>query len=340
MNILDSIFGFIYIPFGLLFKGIYLLVGNYGLAIFLFAVIAKLAMIPFGVKQEKSRLMMMSVQPKMQQLQAKYKGNTRDPKYMEEMQALYEKEGYSPMKGCLPSLIQLPFIWAIWTAIRNPFSYLFNLSNETILNIANKLFEVNPNFANAVGNNAAKISAWLGSNQISLYGYVQESLGQVKDLIPASSDFFNINLDFNFLGIFHLGDQPNFGQLSLLWLFPIISGATSFLVGFITQKMNSVQPVTGDNTAKSSNRMLMIFMPILSVFISFGFSLAISLYWIVSNLLSIVQAIVLPKIMNRKKKEPVPEVKEKKLNYNQIEKMEREKNKDVYPEKKRKKKKK
>ena len=65
MNILDSIFGFIYIPFGLLFKGIYLLVGNYGLAIFLFAVIAKLAMIPFGVKQEKSRLMMMSVQPKM-----------------------------------------------------------------------------------------------------------------------------------------------------------------------------------------------------------------------------------------------------------------------------------
>ena len=345
MNIFDSIFGFIYIPFGMLFKGCYLLIGNYGLAIILFAVIAKVAMIPFGIKQEKSRLLMMSVQPKMQQLQAKYKGNTRDPKYMEEMQALYEKEGYSPMKGCLPSLLQLPIIWAIWTAIRNPFSYMFNLSNETIINLAKRLFETMPDFANVVGNDINRVSAWVGSNQIQLYGFAHSEQGlnliNSEHLIPSASDFFTIdNLNFNFLGLFHLGDQPSFSQISWLWLFPIISGLTSFLVGYITQKMNSVQPVSGDNVAKSSSRMMMIAMPIISVFISFGFSLAISLYWIVSNILSIVQAIVLPKIMNRNKKEPEPEIKEKKLNYNQIEKMEKEKNKTVYPTKGKNKKKK
>ena len=152
MGIFDTIFSFIYIPFGLLFKGLYYLIGNYGVAIIVFALIAKLAMIPFAVKQEKNRLLMLSVQPKMQQLQAKYKGNTRDPKYAEEMQNLYQNEGYSPMKGCLPSLLQLPIIWAIWTAIRNPFSYIFNFSNELINKIAETLYNANINgFASVIG---------------------------------------------------------------------------------------------------------------------------------------------------------------------------------------------
>ena len=102
----------------------------------------------------------------------------------------------------------------------------------------------------------------------------------------------------------------------------------------------ATQPVEGDQMMKSSTRMLLIFMPIFSVVISFGFPLAISLYWIISNVFALVQAILLPKIMNRMKKEPEPEIKEKKLNYNQIEKMEREKNAVQYPERKKNKKKK
>lgn len=342
MGIFDTIFSFIYIPFGLLFKGLYYLIGNYGVAIIVFALIAKLAMIPFAVKQEKNRLLMLSVQPKMQQLQAKYKGNTRDPKYAEEMQNLYQNEGYSPMKGCLPSLLQLPIIWAIWTAIRNPFSYIFNFSNELINKIAETLYNANINgFASVIGDQS-KLASWVATNQIPLYGYAKDPAGleAIRSLIPADSNFFQLDLDFNFL-FFNLGDKPDFGQLSWLWLFPIISGLTSFLVGFVTQKMNgATQPVEGDQMMKSSTRMLLIFMPIFSVVISFGFPLAISLYWIISNVFALVQAILLPKIMNRMKKEPEPEIKEKKLNYNQIEKMEREKNAVQYPERKKNKKKK
>ena len=201
MGIFDTIFSFIYIPFGLLFKGLYYLIGNYGVAIIVFALIAKLAMIPFAVKQEKNRLLMLSVQPKMQQLQAKYKGNTRDPKYAEEMQNLYQNEGYSPMKGCLPSLLQLPIIWAIWTAIRNPFSYIFNFSNELINKIAETLYNANINgFASVIGDQS-KLASWVATNQIPLYGYAKDPAGleAIRSLIPADSNFFQLDLDFNFL---------------------------------------------------------------------------------------------------------------------------------------------
>ena len=136
MNLLSNLMDIIYIPLGLIFKLCYLIFSDYGLAILMFAFIARLAMLPFGIKNERNRLKMMSVQPKMAQLQAKYRGNTRDPKYAQEMQELYEKEGYNPMSGCLPQLIQLPLIWAIWNAIRRPLSYICDISVERIREIA------------------------------------------------------------------------------------------------------------------------------------------------------------------------------------------------------------
>ena len=86
-----GILDIIYWPFGMLMKGIYSLVGNYGIAIIIFGIIVKLILLPFAFSNEKTRLRNMRIQPKMREIQQRYKGDTRNPKYQEEMQKLYLK---------------------------------------------------------------------------------------------------------------------------------------------------------------------------------------------------------------------------------------------------------
>ena len=83
-----GILDIIYWPFGMLMKGIYSLVGNYGIAIIIFGIIVKLILLPFAFSNEKTRLRNMRIQPKMREIQQRYKGDTRNPKYQEEMQKL------------------------------------------------------------------------------------------------------------------------------------------------------------------------------------------------------------------------------------------------------------
>lgn len=93
---------------------------SYGIAIIVLTVIIKTALLPLAVKQIKSMKAMQEIQPKMQEIQKKYKN---DPKKLrEEMSKLYRDNGASPMSGCLPLLIQMPFLVAIYYALQG-FNY-------------------------------------------------------------------------------------------------------------------------------------------------------------------------------------------------------------------------
>ena len=77
---MGGIFDIINVPIGYILRGCYALVDNYGIAILLFALITRLLLLPLGIKSEKGRRKMMKAQPRIQQLQQKYKGNTRKEK--------------------------------------------------------------------------------------------------------------------------------------------------------------------------------------------------------------------------------------------------------------------
>lgn len=90
---------------------------NYGLAIILLTVVIKMLMYPLTVAQIKSMKQMSLIQPKMKELQDKYKG---DPKKLnEEMAAFYRTNNVNPLSGCLPLIVQMPFLIAIFYAIRD-----------------------------------------------------------------------------------------------------------------------------------------------------------------------------------------------------------------------------
>lgn len=94
---------------------------NYGLAIILLTIVIKVAIYPLTAKSVRSMKAMQDIQPKMKELQEKYKGNPE--KLNKELAALYKEKGVNPLAGCLPLIIQMPILIAIFYAIRD-FQYV------------------------------------------------------------------------------------------------------------------------------------------------------------------------------------------------------------------------
>lgn len=97
---------------------LYDLVPNYGIAIILFTLGIRLLLLPLGIKQVRSMQAMQALQPKMKQLQQKYKGDRA--RMNEELMALYREHGVNPLSGCLPLLAQLPVLFALFAVLRFP----------------------------------------------------------------------------------------------------------------------------------------------------------------------------------------------------------------------------
>lgn len=90
--------------------------GNYGVAIILLTIAVRILILPLTIYQTKSMKRMQEVQPRMKELQTKYKENPQ--KLNEEMMNLYKTEGVNPFAGCLPMLIQLPILWALFAVFQ------------------------------------------------------------------------------------------------------------------------------------------------------------------------------------------------------------------------------
>jgi len=94
------------------------LVQNYGLSIILFTVFVKVLLLPLTIKQTKSTKAMQDIQPKLQEIQEKYKN--KPEKQQQEIMNLYKEAKVNPVAGCLPLLIQMPILFGLYNVLRNP----------------------------------------------------------------------------------------------------------------------------------------------------------------------------------------------------------------------------
>ncbi len=108
---------------------------NYGIAIILLTLAIKILLYPLTVKQVKSMKAMQEIQPKMKEIQEKYKGNSE--KTNQELAKLYKDSGVNPMSGCLPLIVQMPILIAIFYAIRD-YNYVGQPSFLWMTNLADK----------------------------------------------------------------------------------------------------------------------------------------------------------------------------------------------------------
>jgi YidC/Oxa1 family membrane protein insertase len=97
---------------------IYEVVPNFGITIILLTVVIRLVLLPLGIRQVRSMQHMQIIQPKMKQLQQKYKGNKQ--RQQEEIMKLYKEYGVNPFSGCWPVLLQFPILIAMYSVLRFP----------------------------------------------------------------------------------------------------------------------------------------------------------------------------------------------------------------------------
>lgn len=260
-------------PFGWLLKQCYNLIGNYGVAIIIFTILSKLVMLPFQMKSKKSMMDMQRIQPKLAELEKKYKDDKE--KYALEVQKLYKKEGVSMFGGCLPLLITLPIMLGLYSVLRQPLTYIFGLSVDQINALADAF--------RAAGVKDIAAGAVSGANYMVQIG-VTSHIMQFPDIVAGIAPNLT-GVDFTFLGI-DLAAIPNFKYITPLWAIPILSGATAWVSNWFLRKG---QGKAMTEQAASTNKMMNLMMPFMSVWIAFMVPAGLGLYWITSNILSAIQ---------------------------------------------------
>jgi YidC/Oxa1 family membrane protein insertase len=267
----------------------YSFTGSYGLALILFALVAKLILLPFSVKGKKGMMAMARVNPKLQQLQKQY-GKDK-ARYNEEMQKLYKKENVSPMSGCLWSLLPLPVMIGLYTVIRRPLSNLMHLADSQIETIRTMLTNMD-----------ITLTSNQAYEQLEMARHISDHFETFQSKIPEL-----INIHFHFLGL-DLSQIPQFNLFksgSFTWAFigrfliPFISGATAFFSSRIGMKTNATAK-TGNAIADRTSRQMLYTMPLISVWIGFVMPAGLGIYWIFNNLLTMLQEQVIGRRLKKK----------------------------------------
>lgn len=268
---MEFIYKIIGTPLGYIMWFFYEFLGNsYVLSLLLFTIFTRLLLLPSTIKQQKNMVKTARLKPKLDALQKKYGKNKE--KYQEEMMKLYEKEGYNPMSGCLPMLIQFPILFGLIDVVYKPFTHILHLGKDVI----NAIVELS-------GKDAMRAQVWA-------LGHLDE----VKGVVSAEVFEQIESLNMNFLGM-NLGEQPTWA-FNMLLLIPILSGVTAYASSIISTKF-SAQNMEGAGMMKG----MMLIMPILSIVISFSVPAGVGLYWIFSNVIAAVQTIVLHKVYDPQK---------------------------------------
>ena len=277
-------FDFLYELLGTVLSWFYSWTGSYALALLFFALAFKIVFLPFGIKQQQNQVKLAKLRPKIAKIEKKYAGRNDQPtlqKKQQEIMELQQKEGYSPLSGCLPLLIQFPIIIILYNVIREPLSYIAKISDEIINAVAS-----------VVGGSAA--------DQIGLIGKINEyckTPGNADILLAQGLDISKIP-DFNLFGA-NLAANPSFNPLNILVLIPFIAAAFQWLSMWLMKKWNgTAQPVAGaDAQTQMSMRMMDLIMPLMTLFFAFNFSGMLGLYWIYQSILGILQSFVLSRLM-------------------------------------------
>ena len=294
-------------------------VGSLGLAIIIFTLIVKLILFPLMVKQQKSSFKMQQLQPQLNKIRAKYADKTDQMSQQRmafEMQELQRNSGVSMMGGCLPMLIQLPILYALFYLFQNAYVYVDTIGAnytqiaEAIVNIPVALrMEVFQPFAqNFVDtyknidvikdgfdmNNVNDVVMMISHLKEGDWTSILNGLGSAGDaLVPLLNTKNEIE---TFLTI-PLVSNPGLSFPGII--IPIAAGVTTWLQ---TKIMNMMNPQNTDpnNPAAAMTKTMLYTMPIMMGVFSITMPAGLGLYWTISNIFGIIQQVILTKYYRKK----------------------------------------
>ena len=316
---MGSLFDIINIPFAYIMRLFDSFTGNYALTLLLFTLVIKLVFLPLGIKQQKNQIKMAAIRPKEEVIRKKYAGRTdraTQQKMQQEIMELQQKENVSPLGGCMPLVVQLVVIMAVYSIIRQPLSYICRIGTDELITLANSLgltykgAEINASNFNTFDQISA-ISAIKANFEsvVAQFPTLAEGLESIPNL-----DFFGLNLGVTPMSVWNgftegvevsgLSGVPTILSVLAYAIIPVACFLLQVLTMKLTRKFTYQSPATQDAQNGCSMKMMDWTMPLMSLFFCFSFSSAIGLYWIYSNVFSFAQTVLLAKMM------PVPKYTE------------------------------
>ncbi len=302
-------------PFSWLITIFYNIFQNYGLALILFALLVKLILFPLSIKGKRSMIQMNMLNGKMQKLQKMY-GNNKE-RYNQELQKLYEKEHVNPMSGCLWSLLPVIILIPLYYLVREPLTYMMNLTGDQINALLGALPETIDKSKNFY-------------YQLTAADVLSKNFGAVVKN-PAVAEFADklLRIDFNFLGL-NLNQTPNWkvwtDWASIgLFLVPVVSAATSVLMSVVSTRTNSVNTQSEEGAKKNGNsKMLLLLSPVLSLWIGYNMPASMSIYWIAQNVISVALEILASRMLKKDYEKAAEELARREAEEKEEEKRRRE----------------
>ena len=288
--------------FGYVLKLLYNIVGNYGWAIILFSVLVKVLMIPLSIKQQRTMKKNEKIQGELKQIQFKYKNEPE--KLNQEMMDLYKREGMSPFSGCLSSIIQIILLFSVFLLVRQPLTYMEKMNQDVISKMEQIVTENDSNSKTAY----QEIAVIQYARSLKNGNSVDENkISEIKDYIEQAS----LNMDF--LGI-DLTQVPTKNPKDFkVLIIPILYVISSFIsirlsMSSTTKKKKEEKKLITDgseeqeekyNPSEDVNKTMGWMMPIMSVTIAIIAPLGLALYWLMNNILMIIERLVINKFLNK-----------------------------------------
>jgi YidC/Oxa1 family membrane protein insertase len=280
--------GFISEIFGYILNFLYEQFNNYGIAIIIFSVLLRIILIPITIKQQKSLKKNARLQKEMKEIQTKYKSNPE--KLNQETIELYKREKMSPFSGCFSGILQIIIILSVFWLVSKPLTYMKKINPEIIEKYSQELKEEGAN----------------------------SSYTEIAIINKKAAEDPEVYINMNFLGL----DLSKVPTQSLddfrVYIIPILYVISSVISIKITTKMNSNNKDKDINELKKAetedkekqpdememmqqmNNNMTYMMPIMSVMIAIIAPLGLALYWLISNVLMIVERLIIDRFINQK----------------------------------------
>ena len=273
--------------FGYVLNFLYNFCNNYGLAIIIFSLILRVILIPITVSQQKTMKKNAKMQEKLKEIQFKYKNNPE--KLNQETIDLYKKEKMNPFSGCLSSILQIIIILSVFWLVSKPLTYMKKVDTDVI-----------NGYIEEIKNEDGKTASY----------------PEIQVIQRRANQDERVNINMNFLGL-DLSKVPsqNFKDPTV-YIIPVLYVVTSFISIKITNA--SQNKLTKNNAKKGEektaedeamesmqamNNSMTYMVPIMSISIAFIVPLGLALYWLISNVLIIVERMVINKIFEEKDEE-------------------------------------
>jgi membrane protein insertase, yidC/oxa1 family len=284
--------GFISEIFGYVLNFLYGIFNNYGIAIIVFSVLLRIILIPITIKQQKALKKNAKLQKEMKEIQEKYRSNPE--RLNQETIELYKREKMGPFSGCLSGILQIVIILSVFWLVSKPLTYMKKINPEIIEKYAQELKEDGTN----------------------------SSYTEIAIINKKAAEDPEVYINMEFLGL----DLSKVPTQSLddykVYIIPILYVISSIISIKLTTKMSNKNNIKKEkkllceandkNNIKEEkqpdememmqqmNNNMSYMMPIMSVLIAIIAPLGLALYWFISNVLMIIERLIIDKFINQK----------------------------------------